>query len=38
MMDSGDDVLQTVPTYENLDLPHAIFHWDLTGCVLAVSK
>ena len=38
MMDSGDDILQTVPTCENYNLPHAILHWDLAGCALAVFK
>ena len=36
MMDSGDDALHTVPTYENKALPHAILHWGLAGCVLTV--
>ena len=36
MMDSGDDVLYTVPIFESYALTHAIFHWDLAGCVLPV--
>ena len=36
-MDSGGDVLHTVPTYENYALPYAILQRDLAGCVLTVS-
>ena len=31
MMDSGDDVLQTVPIYDGYTLPHAILRLELTG-------